>query len=257
MWNTRKPEVTLSGQLAVMRQRQTSYVVPGQGCPPVDLLIRTSGEHRLSDFLLWQSHFALLSFSDTLWPDYSFWDLLQALVQYQRSYPKLQELAAVQHHTAAPVMELSQERGVPLQTGKAQHGINLVADVSNKFLKSSGEEVVSQGMADTEPSDSSVSSDSQPTSRPNSPLHGPFIGRQVLCELQQQPSLAQTVLPDLCERPLYNVEQDVVLQQHPQLCLDHELHSRRRVLHKQMPSILSSKGPYACQDGHAGRSAKS
>ncbi|KAL0047546.1 hypothetical protein WJX82_006242 [Trebouxia sp. C0006] len=56
-----------------------------QGCPPVDLLIRTSGEHRLSDFMLWQSRYAQLVFSNTLWPDYSFWHLLQALVQYQRS----------------------------------------------------------------------------------------------------------------------------------------------------------------------------
>ncbi|KAL0037676.1 hypothetical protein WJX77_007334 [Trebouxia sp. C0004] len=62
------------------------------GCPPVDLLIRTSGEHRLSDFMLWQSRYAQLVFSNTLWPDYSFWDLLQALVQYQRNYPDLEKI---------------------------------------------------------------------------------------------------------------------------------------------------------------------
>jgi undecaprenyl diphosphate synthase len=38
--------------------------------PPLDLLIRTSGEHRLSNFLLWQAAYAELLFVDTLWPDF-------------------------------------------------------------------------------------------------------------------------------------------------------------------------------------------
>ena len=40
------------------------------GLPPLDLLIRTSGERRLSNFLLWQSAYAELLFVDTLWPDF-------------------------------------------------------------------------------------------------------------------------------------------------------------------------------------------
>lgn len=60
-----------------------------QGCPPVDLLVRTSGETRLSDFLLWQSRHALLVFTPILWPDLGFLDLLSALVQYQRCKPAL------------------------------------------------------------------------------------------------------------------------------------------------------------------------
>ena len=40
------------------------------GLPPLDLLIRTSGEHRLSNFLLWQAAYAELLFVDTLWPDF-------------------------------------------------------------------------------------------------------------------------------------------------------------------------------------------
>ena len=47
--------------------------------PPVDLLIRTGGERRLSNFLLWQAAYAELYFVDTLWPDYSDTDLDQAL----------------------------------------------------------------------------------------------------------------------------------------------------------------------------------
>lgn len=63
-----------------------------QGCPPVDLLVRTSGESRLSDFLLFQSSHALLHFSPVLWPDFSFQDLLTALICYQRSFPHLSQL---------------------------------------------------------------------------------------------------------------------------------------------------------------------
>ena len=40
------------------------------GLPPLDLLIRTSGEVRLSNFLLWQAAYAELYFTDTLWPDF-------------------------------------------------------------------------------------------------------------------------------------------------------------------------------------------
>ena len=47
--------------------------------PPLDLLIRTSGEHRLSNFLLWQAAYAELLFVDTLWPDFGPADLDQAI----------------------------------------------------------------------------------------------------------------------------------------------------------------------------------
>jgi undecaprenyl diphosphate synthase len=40
------------------------------GVPDVDLLIRTSGEHRISNFLLWQAAYAELFLTDTLWPDF-------------------------------------------------------------------------------------------------------------------------------------------------------------------------------------------
>ena len=39
--------------------------------PPLDLLIRTSGEIRLSNFLLWQSAYAEMWFTDVLWPDFT------------------------------------------------------------------------------------------------------------------------------------------------------------------------------------------
>lgn len=54
------------------------------GVPPVDLLIRTSGEQRLSDFLLWESAYAELLFTPTLWPDFGAAELRSALDEYER-----------------------------------------------------------------------------------------------------------------------------------------------------------------------------
>ncbi len=50
--------------------------------PDLDLLIRTSGELRLSNFLLWQLAYAELVFADTLWPDFGEADLRSALAEY-------------------------------------------------------------------------------------------------------------------------------------------------------------------------------
>jgi undecaprenyl diphosphate synthase len=52
------------------------------GLPELDLLIRTSGEVRLSNFLLWQAAYAELMFIDKLWPDFSERDFSQALEQF-------------------------------------------------------------------------------------------------------------------------------------------------------------------------------
>ncbi len=51
--------------------------------PPLDLLIRTSGEQRLSNFMLWQSAYAELWFTDTLWPDFTKEELAQALTDFE------------------------------------------------------------------------------------------------------------------------------------------------------------------------------
>lgn len=52
--------------------------------PDVDLLIRTSGEHRISNFLLWQIAYAELYFTDILWPDFTELDLYEAILSYQK-----------------------------------------------------------------------------------------------------------------------------------------------------------------------------
>ena len=57
--------------------------------PDVDLLIRTSGEKRLSNFLLWQSAYAELYFTETLWPDFkreALWDALHDYARRQRRF---------------------------------------------------------------------------------------------------------------------------------------------------------------------------
>lgn len=52
--------------------------------PDVDLLIRTSGEHRISNFLLWQIAYAEFYFMDVLWPDFTENHLYEALISYQK-----------------------------------------------------------------------------------------------------------------------------------------------------------------------------
>jgi len=54
------------------------------GLPDPDLIIRTGGEKRISNFLLWQSAYAELHFSKKLWPDFTRQDLLKAIADFQR-----------------------------------------------------------------------------------------------------------------------------------------------------------------------------
>jgi len=55
-----------------------------RGLPDPDLLIRTSGELRLSNFLLWQVAYAELWVTETLWPDFTQKDLFQAIIDFQK-----------------------------------------------------------------------------------------------------------------------------------------------------------------------------
>ncbi len=66
--------------------------------PDVDLLIRTGGEQRLSDFLLWESAYAELFFTDRMWPDFNAVDLARATADFQtreRRFGALPTKAAV------------------------------------------------------------------------------------------------------------------------------------------------------------------
>ncbi|MDD3342209.1 MAG: di-trans,poly-cis-decaprenylcistransferase [Sulfurospirillaceae bacterium] len=55
------------------------------GMPPVDLLIRTGGDCRLSNFLLWQAAYAELFFTKTLWPEFSFGELEAIVSEYRQT----------------------------------------------------------------------------------------------------------------------------------------------------------------------------
>jgi len=57
--------------------------LPSAGAGPVDLLIRTGGERRISNFLLWGAAYAELHFSNTLWPEFTANDLYEAIGSYQ------------------------------------------------------------------------------------------------------------------------------------------------------------------------------
>jgi len=72
-------------------------IAAGLLLPDVDLLIRTGGERRLSDFLLWESAYAELVFSDVMWPDFTTADLAAAIAEFharQRRFGALPEAAA-------------------------------------------------------------------------------------------------------------------------------------------------------------------
>lgn len=58
---------------------------------PVDMIVRTSGETRLSDFLLWQCSDAVLYFTDVLWPEFDKWEMIKSVMYYQ--YCRLKDTA--------------------------------------------------------------------------------------------------------------------------------------------------------------------
>jgi undecaprenyl diphosphate synthase len=65
-----------------LTQEQLAQHLSTAGMPDVDLLIRTGGEQRISNFLLWQVAYAELYFTDTLWPDFDEAELSKALYWY-------------------------------------------------------------------------------------------------------------------------------------------------------------------------------
>lgn len=67
-----------------MSERSISRHLYTAGLPDPDLLIRTSGEMRLSNFLLWQAAYAELWVTETLWPDFKRRDLYHAVLDYQK-----------------------------------------------------------------------------------------------------------------------------------------------------------------------------
>ncbi|XP_064628045.1 dehydrodolichyl diphosphate synthase complex subunit DHDDS-like [Lineus longissimus] len=89
-------EVTEGVQLGLLRESDISAEVVDKclytnHSPHPDLVVRTSGEVRLSDFLLLQSSFSVLAFVKVLWPEFSIWHLYAAILHYQQNYKDVQK----------------------------------------------------------------------------------------------------------------------------------------------------------------------
>jgi undecaprenyl diphosphate synthase len=89
----------------VARERFAARVRSGSGdlvdVPDVDLLIRSGGEQRLSDFLLWESAYAELWFTDVAWPDFAAADLESAVAAFARRERRFGALPGDRHKTLA------------------------------------------------------------------------------------------------------------------------------------------------------------
>lgn len=72
-----------NGAVGAVTEEAFSACLDTAGLPDPDLIIRTSGEKRISNFLLWQSAYAEFHFTETLWPDFGEKDLLLAILDYQ------------------------------------------------------------------------------------------------------------------------------------------------------------------------------
>lgn len=79
--------------------------LPSMDVGPVDLLIRTSGELRISNFLLWSCAYAELYFTETLWPDFDERDLFEALSAYQMRDRRFGRIASAAKDELRPLAE--------------------------------------------------------------------------------------------------------------------------------------------------------
>ena len=85
-----RDEIVRAVNLALKEKRESvttqefEKLLYAQELPPLDFVIRTSGEMRLSNFMLWQIAYSELYFTRTLWPDFSPKELERALIDYQR-----------------------------------------------------------------------------------------------------------------------------------------------------------------------------
>jgi len=75
-----------NGSRGRVTEETVSLYLYTSGLPDPDLLIRTSGEMRVSNFLLWQIAYAEIHITPTLWPDFRRRHLLEAILDYQRRH---------------------------------------------------------------------------------------------------------------------------------------------------------------------------
>ncbi|MCP3097732.1 isoprenyl transferase [Myxococcus sp. K15C18031901] len=82
----RMAEAISKGELSAAQAEESDFesFLWTHGLPPLDLVVRTSGELRISNFLLWQMAYAELCFTDALWPDFRTEEFLRCVSQYQQ-----------------------------------------------------------------------------------------------------------------------------------------------------------------------------
>ena len=73
-----------AGKAATLTEESFSNYIFSAGIPDPDLIIRPGGEMRLSNFLMWESAYSELIFTDVLWPDFTSGDIDAAIAEYQR-----------------------------------------------------------------------------------------------------------------------------------------------------------------------------
>ena len=73
-----------AGDTGELTEKKFERYLYSAGIPDPDLIIRPSGEYRLSNFLMWQSAYSELYFTDVLWPDFNERELDRAIIEYQR-----------------------------------------------------------------------------------------------------------------------------------------------------------------------------
>ena len=76
--------IKAAGKLDLGRDAFAELITGEAGLRDVDLIIRTSGEKRLSDFLLWEGAYAELHFTERMWPEFEARDLVEALAAFRR-----------------------------------------------------------------------------------------------------------------------------------------------------------------------------
>ena len=112
-FNTILQQVRSNGMAAFQADEQTiSEHLYTAGLPDPDLLIRTSGEMRVSNFLLWQIAYAEIYVTETLWPDFSRARLLEALVDFQKRERRYGGLGTARERA----------KGLAAATGKSGRG---------------------------------------------------------------------------------------------------------------------------------------
>lgn len=104
--------------------------------PDPDLLVRTSGEVRLSDFLLWQSSSTVIYFTKTLWPEFNIWHLFGAVFYYQRCYWQMHSIKDVLMEEEETYSDVTAKNTSNLVSEKSDRVTAFLEDVERRDRKS-------------------------------------------------------------------------------------------------------------------------